>query len=305
MLLNTGFSGPQCWLLLAIARGHVDAAGVELDLTPGSGAFNAAPGLAAGGYDLAYGDIHALVEVAARDRDAPIGVYATFDASPSCIALPRGSAIAAPRDLAGARMIGHASDVALRTFGAFCAATGLARDAVAVLPAEGAMAALADRVLAGEAEGLFCYASTLAAALAAQGRDAEAEFRQFRYADLVPDLHGSAVMASRALVRDHPAALRALLTAFDRGLEEALADPDAAIEVVLRFAPGADARVERLRWDATLAVEMGRGEGFGAVDPARFTRGVALHATSLGLAPPDPAALFTDAFLPPHRAAPR
>jgi NitT/TauT family transport system substrate-binding protein len=308
MLLNTGFSGPQCWLLLAIARGHVAAAGVDLELTPGTGAFNAAPGLAAGGHDLAYGDILSLVEVAARVDDAPVGVQAIFNASPSCIAVPLASAIAAPRDLAGARLIGHASDVALRSFGAFCATTGLAPGSVAVRPADGTMAALADRVLAGEADGLFCYASTLAAALAARGRDAEAEFRLFRYADLVPDLYGSAVMASPAMTRDRPALLRALVAAFDRGLAEALAEPEAAIAAVLRFAPQADPRVERLRWDATLRVEMGHpdgAQGFGGVDPARFARGIALHARTLGLPPPDPARIFTGAFLPATRAGRR
>lgn len=303
MLLNTGFSGPQAWLLLAIRRGHVAEAGIELELTPGSGAYKAAAGMLMGGYDLAYGDLNALVEVAAREgRAAPVGVFASFNAAPSCIAVPRACAITAPAGLAGARLIGHGSDVALRCFGAFCAATGLDPAAVQVRPAEGPMTALADRVLAGEAEGMFAYASTLAAAFAARGRRLEAEFRLFRYADLVPDLYGSAVMASPALCHDHPAALRRLIAAFNRGLAEALAAPEAALDAVLAYAPAADRAVEALRWQATLAVEMGHAEGlagFGAVDPARFARGVALHAAALGLPAPDPAALVTGAFLPP------
>lgn len=293
MLLNTSFSGPQAWLLLAIARGHVAAAGIELALTPGTGAYNAAPGLAGGGYDLAYGDIHALVEIAARQAEAPVGVFATFNASPSCIAVPAGCAIRTPRDLEGLRLIGHASDVALRTFGVVGDAAK-----VRIAAAEGSMASLAARVLAGEAEGLFCYVSTLSAALG-EGLGA---FRCLRFSDLAPDLYGSMVMAAPALAREHSGALRALVAAFNRGLAEAFAEPDAAIEAVLRFAPNADAATERRRWDATLANEMAHAEGrhgFGGVDPARFARGIGAHARSLGLAPPGPSRVFTDAFLPP------
>ena len=303
LLLNTGFSGPQAWLLLAIARGHVAAAGVELELTPGTGAYNAAPGLVAGGYDLAYGDLMSLVEVAAAERErAPIGIFASFNASPAAIAVPVASAIRTTGDLAGARLIGHASDVALRCFGAFCAATGLAPTSVRVMPAAGPMAGLAARVLAGEAEGMFAYVSTLTAALAAEGRDAAQVFRFFPYATLVPDLYGSGLMAAPHLLRDHAPLLRALVGALNRGLAEALAEPEAAMDAVLAFAPQANRRVERARWEATLATEMGHPEGFcgfGAVDPARFARGVALHAGSLGIVPPPAAALFTDAFLPP------
>ncbi len=303
MLLNTGFSGPQAWLLLAITRGYVARAGIELELTPGTGAYNAAAGMVRGGFDLGYGDINALVEVAAADpATAPTGVFATFRASAACIAVPRGSAIRTPADLAGAVLIGHASDVALRTFGAFCATTGLARDSVLVEPAEGPMASLADRVLAGEAEGLFCYGSTLAAALAAQKRDSHAEFVTFRYADLVPDLYGSAVMASPRMLKEHRDPLMALLRAFQSGLVHAFVEREAAIEAVMEFAgPEAREYVERRRWYETLAVEMRdpeRGYGLGWVERARFKRGIALHAQALGLPMPDPIATFTNALAP-------
>lgn len=303
LLLNTGFSGPQAWLLLAIARGHVTAAGIELVLTPGTGAYNAAPGLLSGGFDLAYGDLMSLVEVAAADpARAPMGIFASFNASPAAIAVPLGSAIRTPRDLAGGRLIGHASDVALRCFGAFCASTGLGPDQVKIAPAEGPMAGLAARVLAGEASGLFAYVSTLSAALAAEGHDAAQVFRFFSYAALVPDLYGSGLMASTALLRDHAPLLRALVGALNRGLAEALAEPEAAMDAVLAFAPQARRAVEMARWRATLVTEMGHAEGiigFGGLDMARFARGVSLHAASLGLTAPPAARLFTDAFLPP------
>jgi NitT/TauT family transport system substrate-binding protein len=298
MLLNTIASGPQGWLYLAQARGYVAEAGVELVLTPGTGAFNAAPGMVAGGYDLGYGDINALVEVVARQpQEAPIGVYATFGASPSAIAVGRGGPIRKAADLAGKRITGHATDVALLTFGAFCAAQGVDAASVVIAPVEGSMAAMGARLAAGEVDGIFAYVSTLSAAYAAIGQRAEDHLRFLRYDEMVPDLYGSAVMASRRLVREEPAVLRRLVAAFARGVAEARAEPAAAMAALRAAAPGLDLAVEALRWEKTLAVEMATGGG--GVEPARFARAVALQARTAGLPRiPDPAELFSDAFLP-------
>lgn len=304
MLLNAGYSGPQAWLLLAIRRGYLRDAGIELALTPGNGAFGAAPGLVAGGHDLAYGDVNSLVEVAVADpARAPIGIFAVHNASPSAIAVLRDGPIHSASDLPGRRLIGHASDVALRCFGALAAGAGIDAARVTVQPVEGPMAALVARLADGGADGLFGYVSTITAALAAQGRDAAQELRFLRYDALVPDLYGSVVMAAPHLLRDSPDLLARLVGALDRGLTAALAEPEAAIDAVMSFAPAAQRDAERIRWEATLAVEMAHPEagriGRGGVDPVRFARGVALHARTAGLPRcPDASALFTDRFLP-------
>ena len=108
MLLNTGFSSPQGWLWLALARGYLAAEGIELELTPGAGAFTAAPRSVDGNFDLAYGDVNALIEVCARRPEAaPRGVYMMFNASPSCVLVAadevmRGMAAGSPTAPVGA-----------------------------------------------------------------------------------------------------------------------------------------------------------------------------------------------------------
>lgn len=296
MRLNAGFSGPQCWLLLAIRRGWLEEAGITLDLEPGQGAWTAASAMAEGGHDLGYGDIHALAEIAMRrPAGAARGIYATFAASAAAIAMPIGVAGA----LAGRRLIGHASDVGLRLFPAFCSSQGLDAAATQVIPADGSMVALWDRVRAGEADGLFAYVSTLTAALAAEGRDAAGEIAWLRYDEGAPDLHGSALMASARLIAEEPEALARLLGVLDRGLEAALGDPDAAMDAVLSFAPAANLAAERVRWQTTLAVEMAGRGSFGGIDSVRFGRGLALQAGAAGLPVPRVEDVFIDQFLPP------
>ena len=74
LVLNTSYSGPQAWLLLAQDKGYLAAEGIELVFTQGSGAYTAAPRMASSGFDFGYGDINSLIEVAASTPDkAPVG----------------------------------------------------------------------------------------------------------------------------------------------------------------------------------------------------------------------------------------
>lgn len=306
VLLNANFSGPQAWLLLAIRRGYVTEAGVELEFTPGTGAYNAAPGLVARGFDLAYGDLNSLIEVAAAEPErAPTCVHALFNASAAAVAVPVGSEIATPADLKDKHLIGHASDVGLRTFRAFAEATGLDPDAVKVETADGAMAELVARLDSERGpHGLFGYVSTITAALAAQGKDAATQLRWLRYDHHAPFFYGSGFMASPRVIAEEPEVLTRLVGAINRGVAEALADEEAALDAVLSFAPEADREVERIRWRTTLAVELahpdGERLGLGMIDEARFTESVRRHASALKLPRiPETERLFTARFLPP------
>lgn len=312
MLLNANFSGPQAWLLLAIRRGYVTEAGVELAFTPGTGAYNAAPGLVARGFDLAYGDLNSLIEVAAAEPErAPTCVHALFNASAAAVALPAGSAIVSPIDLAGKHLIGHASDVGLRTFRAFAEAAGLDPNSVTVETADGSMAELVARLdPAHGPHGLFGYVSTITAALAAQGKDAASQLRWLGYDRYAPFFYGSGLMASPRVIAEEPEALTRLVGAINRGLAEALSDEEAALDAVLSFAPTADREVERVRWKTTLAVELshpdGERLGLGMIDEARFSESVRRHTSAMKL-PLTPATerLFTARFLPPPAALAR
>lgn len=232
MLLNTGFSSPQAWLWLALGRGYLAKEGIALDLTPGAGAYTAAPRMVQGAYDLAYGDVNALVELCARRPDAaPRGVYMVFNASPSCVLV--------------------AADPTLLR-----------------------------------------------------------RVRFLRYADFVPDLYGSVVMASQALLRDEPALVRRLLRALNQGVVDMLRDPAAALDSVLQAVPGLQRGPEHARLMATLALEMnaalppaGATQLLGGVDHARMECSIALMAAGSAL-PRRPSAhdVFDAAHLPPAQA---
>lgn len=288
MLLNTGYSGPQAWLLLAQANGHLAREGIELELTPGAGAYTAAPRMIEGGFDLAYGDVNSLIEeTARRPAAAPVGVFMLFHASPSAVAVRADGPIRAPRDLEGLTLAGHSTDVALRTFGAFCLQNRVDRSRVKVTTSFGGMRGLIEDVLADEVQGAFGYVSTFAGALASAKPSLLEQVRFLKYAEWVPSLHGSVLMAARRLRREDPALVTRVVRALNHGLADMLRDLDAGIDAVARMAPGIDRGAEKLRLLRTLRTEMNHPDsrrlGIGDVDDARFGDAIALMARGAGL----------------------
>lgn len=308
MLLNTTYSGPQAWMLLARDNGYLAREGIDIDFTPGAGAYTAAPRMIDGGFDLAYGDVNSLIEEVARRPDAaPTGVFMLFNASPSAILVRADGPVRTPRDLEGRTLTGHATDVALRTFGAFCRQTGVDASRVRITSYGGGMRSMAEEVLDGrEAQGAFGYVSTFTGALASAPAGLLDKLRFLKYADHAPDLYGSVLMVSQRLLRSDPASVAGVVRAFNRGLADMLRDLDLGIEAVARQSPGIDRAAEKLRLLTTLRVEMshpeGRTLGIGDVDDARLARAIMLMAESTGL-PRVPA--LREVFVRDHLAPPR
>jgi len=121
------------------------------------------------------------------------------------------------------------------------------------------------------------------------------------------------LMASPRLLHEEPEWVARLLVAVNRGVIDMIREPDAALAALGRVAPGLDSDAERVRLQATLALEMSnelpngaRQPSVGDVDPARLVRGIALMVQGSGL-PRTPAAtdVFTWAHLPPADARAR
>ena len=308
MLLNTGFSSPQAWLWLAQARGYLAAEGIALELTPGGGAYTAAPRMASGDYDLAYGDVNALIELSARNpTQAARGVYMMFNASPSCVLVAADGPIQHPRQLLGQRVIGHDSDVALRTFGALCRHQGINPSGMQIASAWAGMAGMTEEVISGQAAGAFGYVSTFTGAMISANPELLRRVRFLRFAEFVPDLYGSVIMASQRLLQSDPAVVTAVVKAINRGVMDMLRDPEAGLEAVIQANPGLPRAAERARLKATLDLEMNaqlptgtKQTHVGDVDTARLARSIALMVLTGGLPrTPTTADIFTPDHLPP------
>jgi NitT/TauT family transport system substrate-binding protein len=305
MVLNSGFTGANAWLLLAEARGYFHAEGLDVQFTTGRGAYTAAGRMVAESFDFGYGDINALIEESSiRPDSAPMGVFMVFNRAPSAIILKSESPITTPKQLEGKRIIGHATDVALNTFEAFAEKARIDPKRVTIVPDSIGWTGLLAALDSGRADAAFGYLTTSMAALEAAGVNAESALRFFAYRDIAPELYGSALMASRRMVARDPGLVRAFVRAANRGLVATVNDPDAAITELLRRDTTQRAEVERNRLLRTLRGDMagreGSAIGIGDIDPKRFTLAIKMMRAG-GRMPRSPAwdAVFSRDFLPP------
>ncbi len=305
LLLNSGFSGANAWLLLADARGYFRYEGIEVQFTPGRGAYTAAVRMVTDSFDFGFGDINALIEEASiRQETAPTAVFMLFNRSPSAIIVRKDSPITSAKQLPGHTLIGHPTDVALNTFDAFAARALISPELVKIQPDTSAWPVLLEALEQKKADGVFGYLSTSMAALESSGRDPAETVRFIAYRDVAPDLYGSVLMASRTMIRDEPDIVRAFVRAANRGLAATVNDPDAAISELVKRDPKQRSDVERNRLLRTLNGDMGAAEGrkigIGDVDPKRLTLAIKLmHDTSRLPRLPAWDEIFTRDFLPP------
>src|SRR5690606_41142429 len=119
------------------------------------------------------------------------------------------------------------------------------------------------------------------------------------------ELYGNGVMVSRMLLAERPEVVQGLVRAVHRGVMDTIADPDAAMDALVRREPLIDRKLEKQRLLYTLQnvvfTDESRRIGLGDVDDARLQRAIAQVAQVFALpAAPSAEVVFTRAGLPPR-----
>lgn len=306
LLLNTGLSGPVAFFLLAKDQGYLRDERLDVEFSGGPGAAAMVDMVREGAFEFGYGDISALIERIARGRPGagPVAVYTTFNVVPFTIAVDACGPIKRPQDLLGKRILGHAADAALLTFDLYAEAAGIDARRVQVDGRMGSMGSAVREMLQGQgADGVFGFVNTLIASATPYGVD-PASLRFLRWSDVLPEMYGNTVFVTRQTYeRDRPA-VEGLVRAAHRGLVDTVHQPQAAIDALLRHAPGSDRDVNLRRLEGTLAMEMahpeGRRIGIGDMDDERLQRLID-RLVRVKRLPRRPSAgeVFDRSFLPP------
>jgi NitT/TauT family transport system substrate-binding protein len=309
MVLNWKYQGPQGFFFLADDRGYFKAAGLDVTMDQGNGSGAPIPLVANGTYDVGFGDINALIEFAAKKpEDAPIAVYVVFNQPPFTIAVKADSPIKTPKDLEGKTLGASASDAALKLFPAFCKVTKIDCTKVNITNMQPNLRE--QMLMQGQIDGAFGYVNTIRFSAKLIGVDPDKQLRFLNYGDYGMDLYSNAIIVSKKLAKDNPAAVRGLVAAINHGIEDMLKDPDAAVAAVAKREALIKVPVERERLEATLKLEMNHPEiakiGLGNVDMARLKRSIDILVEAVNLPrTPTPEEIFTPAFLPPADELPK
>ena len=307
-VLNWKYQGPQGIFFLPEDRGYYKAQGLELTIDQGNGSGAAVPLVANGTYDVGFGDINALIELAGRKpEDAPIAVYVIYNQPPFTVAVKADSPIKSPKDFEGKTLGGAANDGALKLFPAFC---NIAKIDCTKVKITNMQPNLREQMLMqGQVDGVFGYVNTIRFSAKLMGVE-ENQLRYINYGDYGMDLYSNGIIVSKKLTQEKPEAVRELVRAINKGIVDTLKDPDAAVASVAKREALIKFPVERERLDATLREEMNHPEiakiGLGNVDLDRLKKSIDILVDANELPrTPTVAEIFTAAFLPPLADLPK
>lgn len=212
---------------------------------------------------------------------------------PVCVVSLEESGIATPADLAGKRvgipMLKGASYIGWQVFAREAGIDGGAADLQVVGYTQ--VASLTE----GRIDAAVCYAMNEPVQLRAMGH----EVRSF-FLDAYTDLPSNGIITNDQTISQEPELVRALNRAFLRGLEDTLADPDAAFAIARAAIPEMDdetAELQRAVLDE--CVTFWQGERLGYSPPESWERAVQVMR-DLGYISGelDPTSLYTNDLLP-------
>ncbi|MBP7567445.1 MAG: ABC transporter substrate-binding protein [Burkholderiaceae bacterium] len=271
--LDWRFEGPAALFLVPVAKGYFKQAGLDVTVDAGNGSGGTVTRVASGTYDIGFADMAALMEFHANNPDAPnkpVAVMMVYNNTPASVMALKKSGIKTPADLNGKKLGAPVFDAGRRAFPIFAAAnkvTGVQWTAMDP-PLRETM------LVRGDIDAITGFTFTSVLNLEARGVKAE-DVVVLQYPDYGVKLYGNAIIASPKLIKENPAAVKAFLTAFTKGMKDVLANPAASIETV-KARDGIinvplETRRLKMAIDTVINSPDARAEGFGQINPGRMS----------------------------------
>ncbi|MAM00111.1 MAG: taurine ABC transporter permease [Alteromonadaceae bacterium] len=302
--LDWRIEGPTAPFFLADAKGYFKEEGLDMTFDSGSGSGNTINRVAAGAYDLGFGDVNALVEYLANNPNSPRlrAVFMTYDASPAAVIALKSSGIRTPSDLDGKTLAAPSFDGARRAWPMFAEANGLSADAVSWQTVDPTLRETL--LIRGDVDAISGYVFSSIINLEARGVRRE-DLVVMPYPEYGANLYGNAIIVSDRLIESNPEAIAGFLRAYTRGLRDVISSPDASIEFVRQRDSLIDVATEQSRLhltiESTIDTPATRENGIGDVNMERLQRTIDQVALAYELPSgnvPEAEAVFDSSFLP-------
>jgi NitT/TauT family transport system substrate-binding protein len=299
--LDWRFEGPAALFLQSAAKGYYKAAGLDVSIDAGNGSGGTVTRVASGTYDMGFADVAALMEFHANNPDAPnkpVAVMMVYNNTPAAVLALKKSGITKPADLNGKKLGAPVFDAGRKGFPIFQKANNVSNVAWTSMdpPLRETM------LVRGDIDAITGFSFTSLLNLEARGVKTE-DVVILPYAEHGVKLYGNAVIASPKLIKENPAAVKAFLSAFTKGIKEAMANPAAAIETVKArdgiINVALETRRLQLAVDSVVASADARREGFGQVNPGRLSLMASQVSDAYGTKTRvDPNAIWNGSMLP-------
>lgn len=268
-----GTFGRDAYAYVALDKGYFEEAGFEVTITPGQGSVNNAQFVAAGQLDYAPIDFSAGVLVRANE-DLPVRcVSFVHQQGLAAIFTKATSGIETPADLPGHSIADIPGSVVIELFPIYAERVGFDPSTVEFVAADppqlpGLLAS--DQV---DAVNQFVVGEPLFENVT------EGPVRVFPYADVFPELPGICIAASEDKLATAPDEVGRFVAAINRGLADAISNPQEAGEIMNKYLPESDAAIAAAELEIMarfVTNEYTDAHGIGTIDPDRVAESIAI-----------------------------
>ena len=301
--LDWKLQGIHAWYFWAKEKGYFAAEKLDVTIDQGEGSAATVSRIMSGAYDAGFGDTNAVIQTAAlKPGEAPIMVYMIYSKAPFALLTKAPSSIKSVKDLAGKKLGTAPGGAALKLLPLLAKKNGLDPSTIAITQIA---PNLQEQILIqNQVDVSAVFTATSYMNLIAQKLDPDKDFRWIFYSDSGLDLYSNGIMVSAKLAREKPDAVKGLVKAINRALKEAVADPDAAIELLAKQEPLINKSIEKRRliyvYNSLIDTPEARELGIGDVSDKRLTSNIETIVESYGLThTPAAAEIFNRSFLPP------
>ncbi|MDP1967723.1 MAG: ABC transporter substrate-binding protein [Burkholderiaceae bacterium] len=299
--LDWRFEGPAALFLTPAAKGYFKDAKLDVTIDAGNGSGGTVTRVASGAYDMGFADLAALMEFHANNPDAPtkpVAVMMVYNDTPASVMALKKSGIKTPADLSGKKLGAPVFDAGRRAFPIFAKANNVTNvQWVAMDPP------LRETMLVrGDVDAITGFTFTSLLNLEARGAKAE-DVIVLPYPNYGVKLYGNVIIASPKMIRENPAAVRAFLAAFTKGMKDVIAKPAEAIQDVKArdgiINVALETRRLQLAIDTVINSPNARAEGFGQVNGPRLSLMASQVSDAFNTKTRvNPAAVWNASFLP-------
>jgi NitT/TauT family transport system substrate-binding protein len=270
--LDFRFEGPAAPFLVPLDKGYYKAEGLDVTIDPAGTLLDPISRVAAGTYDIGFGDINALIKFRDQNPDTPIkAIFMVYNRPAYSIIGRKSRGVTKPIDLEGRKLGAPASDGAYSQWPIFVKANGIEAAKVTIenvgFPVREPMLA------AGQVDAITGLSFSSFINLKDRGVPVE-DIVVMLMADYGVNLYGNAIIVNSKFAAERPEAVKGFLRAFLKGLKFTVKSPASAIDSVIKRNDGAkkNLELERLRMalrDNILTPEV-KANGYGVVDPGRL-----------------------------------
>ncbi|MEG3924892.1 ABC transporter substrate-binding protein [Microcoleus sp. D3_18a_C4] len=301
--------GDNAPLTMAIDKGYFPAEGLDVKIERGYGSSDTITKVAAGQFEIGFGDIYSMMEFNAKNPNDPVvAVAVPYNRSAFSIVTLKSSNIADPKGLAGKKLGAPAGDAPRKLWPVFAQKTGVQADSVEWITMEPKLRETL--LIKGDVDAVSGFATTIIPALEKAGKKPE-DMNVFYYTENGLDLYGNAIVVKKAFLDQNPEVVKGFLRAYFKGLQDTLKDPTAGLESVVKAGDSLmDKNAEKRRLQIALERLYITPEvekvGLGGVDPARLEATAKQVAEVLQIEAPPVNKIVDESFLPPkeERALP-